>query len=138
MKLPTTTTAQRIATLFNRRLSTEWSEREVKQFKILVKSHCFDSLDDLALLERYYASERRKGEKGIQRRDLSTFLNNFVSECDRAREWNKTRSSSRGVFNPKRYAVIPQDLRTDEQVKNDGITARRLTAELREKLRHIL
>lgn len=138
MNLPTTIPAQRIATLFNRRLVTPWSGKEVKQFKALVKAKCFDSLDDLEMIERYYISERRKGEKGIQRRDLATFLNNWNGEVDRAREWNARRPSIRGVFNPKRYAVIPVDLRTDEQVKADGEIARRLVEELRQKLTTVL
>lgn len=46
--------------------------------------------------------------------------------------------STKTVFNPKRYAIIPQDLRTDEQVTADGEVARRLVEELRQKLVRIL
>lgn len=138
MNLPTTIPAQRIAILFNRRLTTEWNLKEVKAYKSLAKAGAFDSLDDLEMIERYYISERRKGEKGIQRRDLATFLNNWNGELDRAREWNARRPSIRGVFNPKRYATIPVDLRTDEQVKADGAVVRRLTEELRQKLVRVL
>lgn len=63
---------------------------------------------------------------------------NYRGEVDRAREWNARRPSIRGVFNPKRYATIPEDLRTDEQVKADGAAAKRLTEELRQKLVRIL
>lgn len=53
----------------------------------LKKDHCFDDLDDLTLVELYYAFERKKGDKGIHRRDLATFLNNYGGEVDRARLW---------------------------------------------------
>ena len=78
--VPTTRTAQRIATLFNRRLTTPWSVPEIKAFKAC--GHIADAM--LALIEKYYASERAKGEMGIHRRDLCTFLNNWRGELDRA------------------------------------------------------
>lgn len=79
--VPTTRTAQRIATLFNRRLTTPWSVAEIKSFKA-----CGNIADaELELVEKYYASERAKGELGIHRRDLCTFLNNWRGELDRAR-----------------------------------------------------
>lgn len=134
MNLPTTEPAKRIAGLFKRRLSTAWSEKEIKAYKQLVKDGLFMSLTDLEMVERYHLSEKKKGSSGIYRRDLYTFLNHYRGEVDRAREWNARRPSIRGVFNPKRYAIIPQDLRTDEQVKVDGAAAKRLTAELRQQL----
>jgi len=84
--VPTTRTAQRIATLFNRRLTTPWSVPEIKAFRAC------GMIDDteLELVERYYASERAKGEKGIHRRDLCTFLNNYSGELDRARAFSQT------------------------------------------------
>lgn len=85
---PTTEPAQRIAIMFNRRLTTPWSDKEIKAYRILVKDRCFTKLDDLGLLERYYAFERRKGDKGFHRRDLPTFLNNYRGELDRARYWD--------------------------------------------------
>lgn len=86
--LPTTEPAIRIAKLFNRRLETRWNDREVQTFKKL------GPIDpgDLSLLESYYAMERSKGEdNGKHRRDLSTFLNNFAGELDRARAWSERR-----------------------------------------------
>ena len=79
--VPTTRTAQRIATLFNRRLTTPWSVAEIKAFKA-----CGRIADtELELVEKYYASERAKGEtEGRHRRDLCTFLNNWRGELDRA------------------------------------------------------
>ena len=79
--VPTTRTAQRIATLFNRRLTTPWSVKEIKAFKAC--GHIADA--ELELVEKYYASERAKGEtEGRHRRDLCTFLNNWRGELDRA------------------------------------------------------
>ncbi len=89
--IPTTEIAKRISSLFARRLSTAWSEKEVRRFKILVKEGIL-SLDDLELIERYYAFQRRRGDSGIHRRDLYTFLNNFSGELDRARAWEHTAS----------------------------------------------
>ena len=80
-RVPTTEAAKRIATLFGRKLTTEWSEREIRAFK-----NCGNiEPADMAAIESYYASERAKGEKGLHRRDLGTFLNNFAGELDRAR-----------------------------------------------------
>lgn len=92
---PTSEPAKRIATLFSRRLSTEWQPKEIKQFKKLAKAGYFSDLQDLSLIERYYAFERRKGDKGVHRRDLPTFINNWCGELDRAREWEKTHPEKR-------------------------------------------
>ena len=80
-RVPTTEAAKRIATLFGRKLTTEWSDREIRAFK----SCGTIEPADMAAIESYYASERGKGEKGLHRRDLGTFLNNFAGELDRAR-----------------------------------------------------
>lgn len=84
-KLPTSPAALKIAGLFGRRGSTEWSDKEIKAFKKLFPFN----IDDLALLETYYAFERQKGGDGIHRRDLLTFLNNYYGELDRARAWRE-------------------------------------------------
>lgn len=100
--VPTTRTAQRIATLFNRRLTTPWSVQEIKAFKAC--GHIADA--DLELVEKYYASERAKGELGIHRRDLCTFLNNWRGELDRAMAFSQVA--------PKGWAqdarIIPREL----------------------------
>jgi len=80
-RVPTTEAAKRIATLFGRKLTTEWSEREIRAFKACGTIEPAD----MAAIESYYAIERAKGEKGLHRRDLGTFLNNFAGELDRAR-----------------------------------------------------
>jgi hypothetical protein len=71
--------SQRLADIFKRNGTSPWTDKEVAAFK---KLH-FDS-DEVALLERYYASERKKPDN-ICRRDLQTLLNNYASEIDRAR-----------------------------------------------------
>ena len=81
VNVPTTEISKRIADLFGRSHATPWSESEIKSYKAAGRIQ----IADLELIERYYASERAKGEKGLHRRDLGTFLNNFAGELDRAR-----------------------------------------------------
>ena len=76
-RLPTSETAKRIATIFKRRHTTAWNEKEIAAFKALGEI----DLDDLTLLERYYASPAP-----YLRHDLGTFLNNFAGEIDRAKK----------------------------------------------------
>jgi len=83
--VPTSPIALRIAALFNRRPTTPWNVSEIKAFR----TGAFDG-DDLSLIETYYAAERAKGDKGIHRRDLGTFLNNYSGELDRARAFSQT------------------------------------------------
>lgn len=87
MSVPSTPAAVRVAQLFRRRLTTHWSPKEERVMRRLKKDHFFDDLDDLTMVELYYAFERKKGDKGIHRRDLATFLNNYGGEVDRARLW---------------------------------------------------
>jgi len=78
---PKSPMALRIGALFRRRPDTRWSEKEIRSFKahagLLTET-------DLDRIERYYAAERAKGDDGIHRRDLLTFLNNLPGELDRA------------------------------------------------------
>jgi hypothetical protein len=113
--------AQRIGRLFNRRPSTHWSSPEVKQYKRLVKDGWLTTDQDIELIERYYACQREKGDAGIHRRDLKTFLNNFPGEMDRAHAW-KERSRPK-----KKFVAFPQkkEPRTsDEECKKIGEHAR--------------
>jgi hypothetical protein len=81
--------AIRLGKLFCRRTATDWEEKEVKVLKKLMPIQ----IEDLDLLERYYAAERAKGKDGHHRRDLSTLLNNFSGELDRARIWSAPRAN---------------------------------------------
>ncbi len=85
--IPTTDSAKRISTMFGRRITSQWTEKEVKRYRDLVKSG-YLSDEDLELIERYYVYQRKR-ENGIHRRDLYTFLNNFSGELDRARAWDE-------------------------------------------------
>lgn len=87
-RIPTSEPALRIAKLFSRKEITPWAEKEIKSFKKLVPI----DLNDLSLVESYYAAERAKGGDGIHRRDLYTFLNNYHGELDRARAWKENPS----------------------------------------------
>lgn len=116
MRVPSSEPAKRLATLFRRRLTTEWAEKEVKRFRKLVKAGCFEPLADLDLLERYYAFERKKGDNGCHRRDLFTFLNNYQGELDRANAWRELhpikptpRKIIPGQFGRSELYVAPTD-----------------------------
>lgn len=112
--VPTTEAARRIHALFRRRPGSHWHEKEIQQFKRLWRIKCFDDLTDLAMVERYYAHERKKqtrGQPAFHRRKLITFLNNFTGEVDKARDWEDSRPAKKpeaeqkiiqmpGTFNP--------------------------------------
>lgn len=84
---PTSEESKRIADIFRRRHSTEWSEKEVLAFRAVKESIV---LADLEIVASYYESERALGREGIFRRELLTFLNNYLGELDRARQWEST------------------------------------------------
>lgn len=129
---PTTEPAIRIARLFNRRTTTSWSEKEVRQYRKLVKHGCFTTLDDLEVIERYYFVERKK-ENGIHRRDLYTFLNNFSGELDRARAWeqkNKKKIAPRYVQTNGARPV------SDQEFQRIGELARQELERFKNSLNH--
>lgn len=88
---PSTGLPRRIAALYNRRPTTAWSDKEIRAYKQVAKTSLELLEDELSLIERYYVSERKKGDKGIYRRDLLTLLNNWNGEVDRARAWHTTK-----------------------------------------------
>lgn len=77
--LPTTERSKRIAALFRRRETTPWDEKEIKAFRATQKHPD----DDFNLVVEFY----EKSNSPFLRRDLGTFLNNFSTELDRARQW---------------------------------------------------
>ncbi len=85
--IPTTEIAKRISTIFGRRITTAWSEKEVRRYKQLCRDF-IPRIEDMDVIERYYVYQRKR-ENGIHRRDLYTFLNNFSGELDRARAWDE-------------------------------------------------
>ena len=100
--LPSTPQAIRLSSLFGRRQTTAWSEKEVKALRAIGEIQD----DDISLIETYYAAERAKGQDGWHRRDIGTFLNNFSGELDRARAFSQVA--------PKGWAqdarIIPKEL----------------------------
>lgn len=73
----------RLGALFKRRPTTKWSKAELKAFKEIGGGV---SNEDLILLETYY-SAAIPIKYDYRRHDLSTFLNNFNGEVDRARKY---------------------------------------------------
>lgn len=98
---PTTETSMRIATLFNRSLDREWTDKEIKAYKKLLPI----DPSDLSAVEQYTKSERAKGDDGIHRRDLQTFLNNFTTEVDRAKAKKVNGVSHKHEWLPSAVAV---------------------------------
>lgn len=80
---------ERVNRLFNRRSSTAWSEKEVKQLKAVAKRE--GVLDELAEIEALYNSGYE-----YRRKDVITFLNNFATELDRARNSNQGTFQNQG------------------------------------------
>ena len=120
---PTTEPALRISRLFSRRPTTAWAEKEIRVYRKLVKDGCFVSLNDLGLIERYYAFQRKK-EDGIRRRDLYTFLNNYAGELDRARAWAENQEEKKKRV-PTRYIETNGERPcTDEEFEAIGKLAR--------------
>jgi hypothetical protein len=87
---PTSENAKRIADMFQRRHTTPWTKKEITAFKAAQPMQD----EDLTMLETYYKQNGPPGEGNFLRRDLQTFLNNYASELDRARN-SRTESPSR-------------------------------------------
>jgi hypothetical protein len=88
---------RRLAAIFNRRITTRWSPRELEAFN---KAQPIDD-EELALIEQRYRAERLKSDSTC-RHDLQTLLNNFPSEVDRATLWKEQqRSQDEAVAKPQ-------------------------------------
>lgn len=109
MKLPTTPLARRIAALARRRPTTLWSDKEYDQFRRLYKAGCFNDLNAIALVERFYEAQWKRGKDGTHRRDLLTILNNWQGENDKANDW-----ASNHPMKPSPRKVIPMPLLPSE------------------------
>jgi hypothetical protein len=130
MSVPKTPAAIRIAQLYKRKLTTHWSPKEERVMRQLKKDHAFETqiegkwvedLSDLALVEKYYEFERKKGDKGIHRRDLGTFLNNYGGEVDRAHLWaEKFPHLVKGV----KHTPLPQPAQWEEFLDSEYPGAR--------------
>lgn len=90
-RLPTTPAAMALAEMVHRKLTTPWSEQEIRQFKRLQPIN----QDDLETLTAYYAANWPPDrEQNVLRHDLKTILNNFPGEVDRANTWKLRRQSA--------------------------------------------
>ncbi len=108
--------ANRLSFIFRRNGSTPWSEKEVEAFSRLY----FDD-DEVCMLERYYASERKKNDN-ICRRDLQTLLNNYGSEIDRARSWcekNPAKSKTVRFEQPQPPKPTEEELAKQKTVRDE-------------------
>ena len=128
MNTPTSEQAKRLARLMHRKLDTHWSSKEIKKWREVAKNKTIDT--DLDLLERYYAAERKKGDKGMHRRDLQTLLNNWPSELDRAQQWEYKQPR---VYRPKPQGPGRQELSEERRLKNLE-EIRKLSEQLKQKL----
>ena len=70
---------------FDRRDTTQWSEKEIKAFKAIPHQTILDGIEDM---DAYYRSNFQ-----YLRKDVLTLLNNWAGEMDRAAKWEdeKTR-----------------------------------------------
>jgi hypothetical protein len=75
-----------VGSWFGRRASTEWSEKELKAWKLLSPETVADGL---AVLAGPY-TERVK----YRRTELLTLLNNWLGEIDRWRSWKPEKRSN--------------------------------------------
>ena len=80
---------ERVNKLFNRRSSTAWSDKETKQLKAIAKRE--GVLEELTEIETLYNSGYE-----YRRKDVITFLNNFATELDRARNYNQRTCPNQG------------------------------------------
>jgi len=84
--LPTTDQSKRIAAILRRRVTTPWTDKEVRAYKKIG----IIPEEDLKALEAYYA-ENWPPAMGVNqlRHDLLTLLNNFPGEVGRAHTYAK-------------------------------------------------
>lgn len=79
---------QRINALFHRRSSTAWSFYEVRKLNEVAKRS--DVLSECSEIEKLYNSDYQ-----YRRRDICTFLNNWTTELDRARNYKPQAQANR-------------------------------------------
>ena len=83
-RLPTSEQAKRVAKIMHRRIDTAWDKKEVDAYVAIGVI----PEDDMAILEKYYASNwPPKTSVNHLRQNLVTLLNNFQGEIDRAKHF---------------------------------------------------
>lgn len=115
--VPQSDGAQAIGRLFKRRSDTPWAGKEIVALRAIEASGELTP-ENMTLLELYYAAERKKGDAGIHRRDLCTFLNNFAGELDRARAHAKVNERD-----PRRAPAHADPPRWDQFLKECKLLA---------------
>lgn len=83
--MPTNPESILIAGIFHRQLHTAWSPKERTAFREL-KNRGVLTAESLATVELFYRLAANDHESFL-RTSLGTFLNNFDSEVDKAKEW---------------------------------------------------
>ncbi len=84
-RLPRCEHALRLAAIFKRPATTEWSPNETKELRRTGKIE----EEDLQVLEKYYAAHYPpEAKRNPLRHDLVTLLENLRGEVDRARRWD--------------------------------------------------
>lgn len=130
--LPSSPQAKKVCDLFHRKHTTCWSGKEIRAFRKL--NSFFASVDDWNTICRYYYAERKKGDKGMHRRDLQTFLNNAISELDRARAYALQHPVERNKPSHHNSDNGHVEL-TDEQIAKNKAFIAPLIEQLRNKLK---
>ena len=84
----------RIGSWFGQKPDTLWSLYQAEALAQLTQQGDFKDAD-LALLEGFYTTEPTNGEKDTRRHSLSTLLNNWRDELNKARRWADQQARSR-------------------------------------------
>ena len=119
----------RLGAIFNRKPAKPWQTDELAAFKKI----CPIDENELFLIERYYASERKK-EKNICRTTLLRLMKYWPGEVDRASTWAK-----RADFAKRRRsgpAPVPVGPATDKDFKRAGEVAKAELERFRAKYRN--
>jgi hypothetical protein len=91
----------RINKWFSRRENTEWSDKELKALKPIVKMKTPES--DLQLLDARYESKNK-----YRRKDILTLLNNWNTEIDRCKSGDDD-AQEEGQHKPKNLSLNIED-----------------------------
>lgn len=112
--IPTTEFARRFHAMFKRKSTTGWSEKEVKAYKKLLPI----DPEEFGLLERYYrVCWPPSHGQNVLRCDLTTLLNNFTGEVDRARIWCAKHPPKSALPAPRK--IIPLPVQPEQQMSED-------------------
>ena len=86
----------RICALFNRRVTTQWSEKEIRAYRKLGSI----PEQDISEMEKWYS----RTDVDWRRKDVQTLLNNWQGELDRARNYKPSQNTKP---NPRNFGFPP-------------------------------